>query len=50
MTEKQGHYEKVGDVEEWVWDDQEAREPKVTKTTDVKPKPANGRRKKKAVK
>ena len=21
MAEKQGHYEKHGDVEEWVWDD-----------------------------
>lgn len=30
MEEKKGHYEKSGDIEEWVWDDEGPGVPKLT--------------------
>ena len=41
MAEKQGHYEKHGDVEEWVWDDTPAPpEPEKDESEKDAPAPA----------
>ena len=41
MAEKQGHYEKHGDVEEWVWDDTPAPpEPEKDESEKDEPAPA----------